>query len=251
MGIVLNLPKDPYWINLAHGVRVKVNPCDTARLEAAKFYGQTHGQALVEEKEDLQSIGAEVLGIPSLKDTADRYGLSQMLFIQCLARSAIIDWKGVNLPGDPPVPAIVDDANVAMLMRIHKMADEFLEKYTRSHAEMVLEGNASGPRRMALRRRARILPGMPGRRTHLRRRRARPEREKVPVQGTRTANRAGLADLAPGGTVFRPVAHRGAGGRCDRARYGGRLADVCRTRARSPLCGGACSLRRSRNGCGA
>lgn len=145
MAIVLGLPTRPYWIELPHEVRVKVTPLDTSRYEQARFHGQTRARELLDEQADLESAGAEVTGLPNGEDAAEMFGMSQMLFAQELARSAILQWEGVYLPGEEQAPAPVNETTVGDLMRFHDIADTFLVKYAAPVKAMVLEGNASGP----------------------------------------------------------------------------------------------------------
>lgn len=141
--IKLSLPKNPYWIDLPHGVRLYVRPLTMAVYEAARAKGSRLVADILQDHAEITMAGGTVEGLPDLNDEDARAGLSQFLFAQALAAAAIIRWEGVlSEDGDPME---VTEQSVADLMRYHDMAEGFLVKYTRSHAEAVSEGNASRP----------------------------------------------------------------------------------------------------------
>ena len=141
--IRLSLPKDPYWLDLPHGVRVFVRPLTTAIHEAARAKGARLAGDLVSEHAEIVMAGGSVEGLPDLEDRDAMAGLSQFLFVQALAVAAIIRWEGVL--DEDGEPADVTDKAVCGLMRFHRMAEGFVLAYTRPHAEAVAEGNASRP----------------------------------------------------------------------------------------------------------
>ena len=141
--IRLSLPKDPYWIDLPHGVRLYVRPLTMAVYESARSKGARLARDILRDHAEIALAGGTVEGLPDLKDEDARAGLSQFLFAQALAVAAIIRWEGVLSEDGEPMET--SEAAAADLMRYHDIAEEFLVKYTRSHAEAVAEGNASRP----------------------------------------------------------------------------------------------------------
>lgn len=141
--IRLSLPTEPYWLDLPHGVRLFVRPLDTAIYEAARQRGVRLARQIIQEHLEIKAAGGQVTGLPDFTDEDGLTGLSQMLFVQALARSAIIKWEGVgDKDGNPVDPT---DETVATLMRIHRMAEEFSLAYTATHQGLIAEGNASRP----------------------------------------------------------------------------------------------------------
>lgn len=140
--IRLSLPREPYWLDLPHGVRVFVRPLNTAVYEAARARGWRMARAIAAEHADLKAAGADITGLPDLSDEDALAGLSQMLFAQGLARSAITRWEGVlDAAGNP---AEVTDPAVAELMQLPRMAESFVIQYTETHEAVLAEGNVSG-----------------------------------------------------------------------------------------------------------
>lgn len=142
MAIRLGLPKNPYWIDLPQGVRVKVRPLTTAIYETALASGRAHVRRLVDARDDIEEQGAEIEGLPDLNTEEGRAGYANFLFAQALARGAILEWTGVlNEDGTEaePSPAAIDE-----LMIWHDCAETFVKAYTQPFISRIVEGNASG-----------------------------------------------------------------------------------------------------------
>ncbi len=141
--IRLSLPKEPYWLDLPHGARVFVRPLSTAIYEAARVKAARLARDVMSEHAGIAQAGGSVEGLPDLEDKDAVLGLSQFLFVQALAVAAIIRWEGVLDQNDQP--AEITDKSVCGLMEFHRIAEEFVLAYTRTHTEAVAEGNALGP----------------------------------------------------------------------------------------------------------
>ena len=82
--IRLDLKREPYWLDLAPGVRVRVRPCTTALVMAARA-------SMIAGGEDENARGAALL--------------------KALAQAAIIDWEGIGDEAGaaiPPSPERID-----------------------------------------------------------------------------------------------------------------------------------------------
>ena len=119
----------PRWIELTHGVRVKVRPLSTALYEQARKRGLHEARRLIEEQAEVRAAGGMIENLPDLADDDAIESLALLIYAQSLAISAIIEWKGVQAKDGRPV--LVTSQNVNDLMMIHRMADSFLEQYDR------------------------------------------------------------------------------------------------------------------------
>ena len=142
--IRLNLPKDPYWLDLGHGVRVKVRAPSTAIAGAARAQAARRIEQLRKDIAERRATGVPLEGLPDLEDEDVRAGYAQLLVAQCYARRAIIEWEGV-LAADGAGPALVSDETVDDLMRIDAIAQAFVGKYLEPMEQVAAEGNASRP----------------------------------------------------------------------------------------------------------
>ena len=100
----LNLKREPSWIDLAHGVRVKVKPASTALVMAAR-----HAASRIEG------------------DSVEASGVRTATLIAELAKASVIAWEGVA--DDKGKPAPVSLEGVAALMELWPLAEAFERKY--------------------------------------------------------------------------------------------------------------------------
>lgn len=114
--IRLDLTREPWWLDLGHGVRVHVRPCTTALVMAAR--------AAVARGAD-PGIAEPSLDIPI--DAVAKMGERTAAFVKALARLAVDDWEGV---GDAKgKPAKVTPDGVAALMDLWPLAEAFERQY--------------------------------------------------------------------------------------------------------------------------
>lgn len=132
----LNLPQEPYWLDLEDGVEVQVRPLTTAVMNMA------HSKA-VKSILDLKQrrLNGEA-GIPDMDDDETRQFYIEAALAEQLALASIIDWKGVQNKEDT-APAIVSPESIRGLLSIYYISQRFLQKYLGSLDELAAEGNAS------------------------------------------------------------------------------------------------------------
>ncbi|QLH37707.1 MAG: hypothetical protein HWD60_00065 [Defluviicoccus sp.] len=132
--IRLDLKREPHWLDLGHGVRLHVRPCTAALMMAAR---------------------AEVQHTTSAASTtSESAGLRSAELLKALARLAVLDWEGIGDADGEPAP-LTDEATDALL-DLWPIASAF-ERIPRSGVTAGRRKTPSGPRRMALRRRTRVL----------------------------------------------------------------------------------------------
>jgi hypothetical protein len=116
----LNLAREPYWLDLGHGVRVRVEPLTTALMVAARS-------------------DPAVRGLP--EGTSDDE--IAVVFARAIAERAILDWEGVGDGNGNPVPVTPD--GIAALLDIWPIFERFQLAYVAKGLELELEKNASAP----------------------------------------------------------------------------------------------------------
>ena len=131
----LDLKREPHWLNLGHGVRLHVRPCTTALMMAARA--------------EVHRIHAPV------QNEAQAAGERTATLVKALARLSLLDWDGV---GD------ADGSAAALTLRVSTRSWTCGRSPvpSRTHTSpqpccWTEKKTAEGPRRMALRGRARIL----------------------------------------------------------------------------------------------
>ena len=116
--IRLDLKREPYWLDLAPGVRICVRPCTTALVMAARA-----GMIAGGEDDDDNARGAAML--------------------KALARVAIVDWEGIGDEAGaaiPPSPERID-----ALLDLYPAFRAFETGYFLPALVLDAEKNASAP----------------------------------------------------------------------------------------------------------
>ena len=116
----LNLSREPYWLDLGLGVRVRVEPLTTALMVAARS-------------------DPVVRRLP--EGTSDDE--IAVIFGKVLAERAILDWEGVgDADGNP---TSVTPEGIAALLDIWPIFEKFQMGYVAKGLELEQEKNASAP----------------------------------------------------------------------------------------------------------
>jgi len=123
--LTLDLPTEPYWLNLPRGVRVEIRPVTTAIMAAAQAGSARRLGALRAAEADLDPDMAR--------------GLAFAFLVKALARHAVTAWEGVGDAAGKPLP--VSPEAVERLMDMDEMAAAFWDRATGPVAAVALEGN--------------------------------------------------------------------------------------------------------------
>jgi hypothetical protein len=116
--IRLDLKREPYWLDLAPGVRIRVRPCTTALVMAARASMIAGG-----EGDDDNARGAALL--------------------KALARAAIIDWEGIGDEAGAPIPPSPE--RIDALLDLYPAFRTFETGYFLPALVLDAEKNASTP----------------------------------------------------------------------------------------------------------
>lgn len=137
----LDLPTEPRWLDLPHGVRVLVRPLDAAVQAAAQAYAERICREMLVAQSDAMAAGAALEGF-DLSDTDMRTGTIAQLLAIGLARFGIIAWDGVGDENGNPLE--MTQASLEAFGRSPLSAD-FVRAYDAPRRRQVAEGNASAP----------------------------------------------------------------------------------------------------------
>ena len=116
----LNLAREPYWLALCLGVRVRVEPLTTALMVAAR-------------------------SDPAVRSLPEGTGDDEIavIFGKALAERAILDWEGVGDADGKPVS--VSPEGIAALLDIWPIFERFQMGYVAKGLELDAEKNVSAP----------------------------------------------------------------------------------------------------------
>ena len=128
--IRLDLPREPHWLDLPHGVRLLVRPLDTATDAAARAASVT----------DLRERGQTAP--PAAAKEPWRLGQTKDALARAVGQLTILDWSGVLLADGSPAPITAE--TVVLLMAIPKIATAFLRLIYAPLDRLAAEGEGSG-----------------------------------------------------------------------------------------------------------
>ncbi len=112
--IRLDLKREPYWLDFAHGVRLHVRPITTAFVMAAR--------------------------VQAMKDAEDDAATRSAALLKNLAQLAVIDWEGVG-DADGNLAPVSPEA-IAALLDLWPIADAFERLYLGPALVLEQEKNA-------------------------------------------------------------------------------------------------------------
>ena len=128
--IRLDLPREPHWLDLPHGVRLLVRPLDTATDAAARAASVT----------DLRERGQTAP--PAAAKEPWRLGQTKDALARAVGQLTILDWSGVLLADGTLAPVTAE--SVALLMSIPKIATAFLRLIYAPLDRLTAEGEGCG-----------------------------------------------------------------------------------------------------------
>lgn len=144
--IRLQLPSEPAWIDLPHGVRVRCRPLDTDTHTVAAHVAHLEATRDLEAAQQRRACGMAEASDAKLLDSRCVRGRSYYLTAVGLGIACIIEWAGRAVE-DPATdaPAELSDANIKALMRIPEIANAFLQQIEAPIVRLHAEGNACAP----------------------------------------------------------------------------------------------------------
>ena len=132
---------EPFWLELPHGVRVRVRPLTPFIYEGAlAAVKDTWAPMMNDMLTELEAGRWHVLSDPNTASA-----ISLLTFAQTLAASAITEWEGVGDAAGAAVPA--SDMAAKELMLISPMAETFLALYLATAPEAVARAEQDRHRR--------------------------------------------------------------------------------------------------------
>jgi hypothetical protein len=130
------------WLDLPHGVRIKVRPLSTAILEASRAQAARETRALQQEAEAAAAAGHPM--DPRGRNGANAAWLSGLwaeIQVRALLDHAVIEWEGVE--DEHGAPLGLTEAALAAFAAHPEMADAFFAAYRAPVEELAAEGNGS------------------------------------------------------------------------------------------------------------
>lgn len=143
--IRLKISKEPYWLDLGYGVKVKVKPCTSAVFYEAKAYMNSKLADLAKIYKANNEAGIKDDTLPDIENPIKREALADKYLLVGLGIAGILEWTGV-LEADVDKPAPLTEAKIDELFsNFWAVAESFRNQYCGIQELLDAEKNASSP----------------------------------------------------------------------------------------------------------
>ncbi|WP_417844841.1 hypothetical protein [Thalassospira sp.] len=140
--IKLSLPREPRWLDLHPTVRVKVRPCTTPLVEAARAMAARVMADIINGSDDLLMVEHDVADLQKkLLDPDWCAGVRQFVYVQCLAKAAILEWDGDGVKNAAGEIGKITTENLRDVLLHSDIKDVFMQEFTKPLMQVVAEGN--------------------------------------------------------------------------------------------------------------
>lgn len=139
----LKIQKEPYWLELGYGVKVKVKPCTSTVFYEAKAYMNSKLAELAKEYKANKNAGLEVS--EDIENPVKREALADKFLLVGLGIAGIMGWDGVmEADEDKPAPLIESKID-ELFSNFWAVAENFRHQYCGLQEILAAEKNASTP----------------------------------------------------------------------------------------------------------
>ena len=144
MAIRLQLPTEPRWIDLPHGVRVRCRPLDFETQAVCRAVQSDVLLAATREADDRRKVGQESAEDARLAGSSYwRDGKVEAAVTLGAAVACIVEWEGVGDESGAPLP--VTDDNIRRLLAVSGIGSKLTDALYAPLAAVIDEGNACAP----------------------------------------------------------------------------------------------------------
>lgn len=148
MTIKLSVARDPYWIDLPLGVRVKVRPCTTPIIECAMNKSVRVIGDIEKGISEIEMVGHDADSLrDAISDPDYRAGVVQFAYAHALAMAAIMEWDGAGVETEAGDVAPITPSLMRDVMLHPSIARTFVVRYVAPVNAIEAEGNALRPAR--------------------------------------------------------------------------------------------------------
>lgn len=156
----LKIQKEPYWLELGYGVKVKVKPCTSSVFYEAKAYMNSKLAELAKTYKANKEAGIEDGAAESIESPVKREALADRFLLIGLGIAGILEWDGVMEAGENKSAPLTENKIDELFSNFWAVAENFRSQYCGLREVLEAEKTSLRPRQMALRRWAKLLQRM-------------------------------------------------------------------------------------------
>ena len=141
----LKIQKEPYWLELGYGVKVKVKPCTSAVFYEAKAYMNSKLAELAKTYKANKEAGIEDGTTEDIENPVKREALADKFLLIGLGYAGILDWEGL-MDADGDKAGSMMGNNIGELFdTVWAVAENFRSQYCGLREVLEAEKNVSTP----------------------------------------------------------------------------------------------------------
>ena len=141
----LKVQKEPYWLNLGSGVKVKVKPCTSAIFYEAKAFMNERVADMAKRYKDAKNSGVIDNDLPNLEEQTKREAFADQNLILGLALAGIVEWDGVlEAESDEKAP-LTPEKIEELFSNFWLIAENFRQQYCGVQEMLEAEKNVFTP----------------------------------------------------------------------------------------------------------
>lgn len=143
--IRLKINKEPYWLELGYGVKVKVKPCTSAVFYEAKAYMNSKLTELAKIYQTQKTAGIALDTAADIENPVKREAMADKFLLIGLGIAGILEWNGV-MEADVDKAAPLTESKIDELFsNFWAVAENFRHQYCGLQEVLAAEKNASTP----------------------------------------------------------------------------------------------------------
>lgn len=139
----LKINKEPYWLELGYGVKIKVKPCTSAVFYEAKAYMNSKLSELAKVYQANKAAGITCDTTVDIENPVKREALADKYLLIGLGIAGILEWTGV-LEAEEDKPTLLTESKIDELFsNFWAVAENFRHQYCGLQEILAAEKNAS------------------------------------------------------------------------------------------------------------
>ena len=141
----LKINKEPYWLELGYGVKVKVKPCTSAVFYEAKAYMNSKLAELAKVYQANKAAGIANETAADIENPVKREAMADKFLLIGLGIAGIVEWDGV-MEADVNKAAPLTESKIDELFaNFWAVAENFRHQYCGLQEVLAAEKNVSQP----------------------------------------------------------------------------------------------------------
>ena len=123
----LKINKEPYWLDIGYGVKVKVKPCTSAVFYEAKAYMNAKLADLAKEYKANKDAGLAVS--EDIENPVKREALADKFLLIGLGIAGILEWQGIQEADSDAIAPLTETKIDELFSNFWVVAENFRNQY--------------------------------------------------------------------------------------------------------------------------